>query len=96
MMRAILLIVVLFLGFGQKASAFCLKGEPCSDDIQYVAQGANISPEIISNIQAQFNGRVISVQPSSGGNISIQLLTQDNRVVIVTVDSYGSIVGVQE
>ncbi len=92
----IALFIILAFSFEENALAFCSNGEQCSKNNQYLASNTNISPEIISNIQAQFNGRVISVQPSSDGNISIQILTQNDRVIIVTIDSSGSIINVQE
>lgn len=61
-----------------------------------LAQNGSLPPESLSNIQAQFGGRVVSIQPIEGGGNTVQLITSDNRVVIVTVDSGGSIISVQE
>lgn len=76
--------------------AFCPVGQLCLQNIQYVGQTTPFSPEIITNLQLQFNARVMSVQSSYDGNTQVQLMTQDSRIMIVTVNPYGAIIGVQE
>jgi hypothetical protein len=96
-MKAVFLVlIVIFLGFGQNAKAFCARGEPCSKNVQYLAQNAHPSPDVISRIQSQFKGRVISVQPSHGGNSQIKVITKKSRIIIVTVNSRGSIISVRD
>jgi len=60
------------------------------------AQGAPISPGLISQIQAQFGGKVVGVQATSLETADIQVLQGDGKVVIVTVNqATGQIVNVR-
>lgn len=89
-----MITVVLWCSLGQDALAFCPQGEACREE--YEVAVSLVRPSVIAYIQALYKGRVVSIQAANGGNAQIQLITQKNQVIIVTVDRQGNIIGVQE
>lgn len=60
-----------------------------------VAQGQNLPPALIMQIQRQHQGRIIGVTPQ-GPHKAVRVLTPQGKVVIVTVDpGTNRIVGVR-
>ena len=93
-MKNMLLVFLLMLNTVQLAYASCT-AISCKEEF-YVAQHSNISPEIIGKIQSIYNGRVISVKPTEEGDNTIQILTKNQEIIIITVDAQGNVIQAQK